>query len=80
MPPGTPVKTPSNAHKSLKRFHPADERVEMVGFFSTMHQGVFAHYDSFLQVHLITADRKRMGHLDRAEFKSGEMGLFLAEE
>lgn len=52
----------------------------MVGYFSTSHQGEFTHHDSFTHIHLITADRKVMGHLDHAEFRGSEMALFLAEE
>jgi acetolactate decarboxylase len=42
--------------------------VEIIGFFSTEHKGVFTHHDSFLHMHLITKDKEKMGHLDAATF------------
>jgi acetolactate decarboxylase len=49
--------------------------VEVVGFFSTEHKGIFTHHDSFLHMHLISSDEKEMGHLDELEIES--MKLYL---
>ncbi len=78
--PGARVASPADAHAGNKSFDLKDAKVEMVGFFSTRHQGVFTHHDSYLHAHLLTADRKMMGHADRAGFRGGEVELFVAEE
>lgn len=53
---GTKVASPEDAHQGQKNFQLLNEEVEIVGFFSTEHKGVFTHHDSFLHMHLI--DRK----------------------
>lgn len=80
LPPGAAVKTPADAHKGMKRFTLEETQADMVGYFSTRHQGVFTHHDSFLHIHLITADRSKMGHLEWAEFDGGGMKLSVAGE
>jgi acetolactate decarboxylase len=49
----------------------------MVGFFSTEHQAVFTHHDTFMHLHLMTEDKKQMGHLEELRFKPGQMRLLL---
>lgn len=39
---------------------------------------LFAHHDSFLHMHLITRNEKKMGHLDEMEI--GEMKLYLPKK
>ncbi|CAN5439076.1 hypothetical protein BH10BAC5_BH10BAC5_27480 [soil metagenome] len=80
LPPGTVVKSPDDAHKGQKPFSLANENVELIGFFSTEHQGVFTHHDTFLHVHLITSDKKKMGHLDSMILKKGSAKLFVPAE
>lgn len=53
------------------------EPVELIGFFSTMHRTVFTHHDSNIHVHLISPDRKRMGHADMATWRPGGMRLLV---
>lgn len=77
LPPGTPVSSPKEAHQGQASYSVADEAVEIIGFFSTEHQGVFTHHDSFLHMHLLTAAGDRMGHLDG--LVPGGMRLFLPE-
>lgn len=73
--PGSVVTSPEEAHQGQTNYMLRNESVDIVGFFSTEHQGVFTHHDSFLHLHLITTDRRQMGHLDAVTF--GEMKLFL---
>ena len=75
LPPGTKVSNPDEAHVGQQSFELQDEEVEIIGFFSSSHQGVFTHHDSFLHMHLITQDEQKMGHLD--ELQIGEMMLYL---
>jgi len=61
------VSSPAEAHQGQTNYYLNNEEVEIVGFFSTEHQGVFTHHDSFLHMHLITKDKSLMGHLDELE-------------
>jgi acetolactate decarboxylase len=79
LPDGTPVKEPDDAHQGQIDFNLKNRTVDIIGFFSTAHQSIFTHHDSFLHLHLITANRKMMGHLDKVQFKKG-MQLFLPAE
>lgn len=43
----------------------------LIGFFSKQHQGVFTHHDSNTHFHVVIADRKLMGHVDRVDVGRG---------
>lgn len=75
LPEGTKVSSPKEAHRGQINYQLENENVEIIGFFSTEHQGIFTHHDSFLHMHLITRDKKQMGHLDDIVFN--EMSLLL---
>lgn len=75
LPNGTRVSSPEEAHMGQTDYSLIDESVEVVGFFSREHQGVFTHHDSFLHMHLISEDESKMGHVD--ELKIGKMTLYL---
>lgn len=75
LPEGTKVSSPEEAHQGQSNYSLSNEEVQIIGFFSTEHQGVFTHHDSFLHMHLITKDESKMGHLDELEI--GEMKLYL---
>lgn len=45
--------------------------IEVLGFYSEQHQGVFTHHDSRTHMHLATADRAQAGHLDALQLKPG---------
>lgn len=53
-----------------------NESVEIIGFFSKSHQGVFTHHGSFLHLHFISANGELMGHVDDLEL-SGNWKLEL---
>lgn len=69
------MSSPKEAHQSQMNYELKNEDVEIIGFFSTEHQGIFTHHDSYLHMHLITKDIKKMGHLDEITF--GDMTLYL---
>jgi len=79
LPKGAKVSSPADAHVGQMKYEIVDEEVEIVGFYSTKHQGVFTHHDSFVHMHLITADRTKMGHLDEVVFVK-DMQLFVPEK
>lgn len=78
LPEGTIVSSPDEAHQGQTNYPVANEDVEIIGFFSTEHKGVFTHHDSFLHMHLITKDESKMGHLDEVEIE--KMRLYLPKE
>lgn len=77
LPEGSKVNSPDDVFKTQKSFHLTNEESEIVGFFSTEHKTIFTHHDTYLHLHLITADRNKMGHLDEVFFKPGSMKLYL---
>lgn len=77
LPSGMKVTSPEDAHQGQTNFTLQNEEVEIIGFFSTEHKGIFTHHDSYLHMHLITTDESKMGHLDELEI--GEMKLYLPE-
>jgi hypothetical protein len=38
--------------------------VELVGFFSKKHQGIFLHHGASLHLHMVSADGDVSGHVD----------------
>jgi acetolactate decarboxylase len=75
LPQGATVSSPEEAHQGQVTFPVEQEQAHIVGFFSTEHQGVFTHHDSYLHMHLMTVDRPIMGHLD--DLVIAEMTLLL---
>ncbi len=78
LPKETKVSSPEEAHQGQVKYNISNEDVEIIGFFSTEHKGVFTHHDSFLHMHLITKDETKMGHLDEIDIK--EMKLYLPKK
>ncbi len=78
LPEGTKISSPKEAHLGQTNYKLKNENIEIVGFFSTKHKGVFTHRDSFLHMHLITADESKMGHLDELEI--GNIKLYLPKK
>lgn len=78
LPEGTNVSNPDEAHQGQISYSIGEENVEIVGFFSTQHQGIFTHHDSYLHMHLMTEDESKMGHLDELEIE--EMRLYLPHQ
>jgi acetolactate decarboxylase len=77
LPKGTKVSSPEEAHKGQKNFDIKDKPVEMLGFFSTEHQAIFTHHDTYVHIHLITGDKQQMGHLEELMLKKGTAKLYL---
>lgn len=75
LPEGTKVSSPKEAHTGQIKYNIGNELIEIIGFFSTQHHGVFTHHDSNVHMHLITASEDKMGHLDEVHCK--KMKLYL---
>ncbi len=80
LPKGSKVSSPDEAHKGLMKFKLRNEKIEIIGFFSTAHKTIFTHHDTFLHMHLISSDRKKMGHIDDVFFKKGSFKICLPNE
>jgi len=80
LPKGTKVSSPEEAHQGQKNYLLENSKVEIVGFFSTEHKGIFTHHDSNIHMHLITTDRNKMGHLDKVFFGNGSIKLYLPKK
>ena len=72
---GAAVHAPADARRSQKKYTLENETVEVFGFFSTEHQGVFTHHDTFLHLHLRTQDGQKMGHLETLRWAPGAIRL-----
>lgn len=79
LPAGAKVSSPNDAHKGLVKYQMENKEAEIVGFFSKEHKGIFTHHDTYLHLHLITKDKKMMGHLDELSIEKGKMWLFLCQ-
>jgi len=80
LPKGSKVRSPEEAHVGQTNYSLENSEVEIVGFFSTEHKGVFTHHDSNVHMHLITTDRKKMGHLDNVSFGKGTVKVYLPKK
>lgn len=60
---GTPLTR--EKHDAAKAVFPVEnEAVNIAGFYSTKHKGIWTHHTTNLHLHLLTADGEKMGHLD----------------
>lgn len=75
LPKGAKVSNPTEAHQGQTNYSLNNKSVEIVGFFSKEHQGVFTHHDSFIHMHLITSDKSMMGHLDEVDINNLQLYL-----
>lgn len=80
LPKGTAVRSHNDAHTGLTRYEVNNEKVDIVGFFSTEHKAILTHHDTFMHLHLLTEDRKQMGHLDEIAFKPGSVILYTPKQ
>jgi acetolactate decarboxylase len=74
------VSSPEEAHQGQTNYELENINSDIIGFFSTQHQTIFTHHDTFLHMHLINKDRQKMGHLDKVLFKKGSMKLYMPTE
>jgi acetolactate decarboxylase len=55
----------------------SNEEVNVIGFFSKHHQGVFTHHSNYTHMHLMTSDGKMMGHVDEVRFEKGKSKVWV---
>ena len=78
--PGSRVSSPEEAHAGQRDFTLTNEEVDILGFYSTSHQGIFTHHDTHLHLHLVTKDASKMGHVDELAFNPEALQLFISEK
>lgn len=78
LPEGSVVRSPDDAHVGQVDYSIMETESELLGFFSTGHKAVFTHHDTYLHIHLITADRSMMGHVDALVLGDG-VKLFVGD-
>ncbi len=77
LPEGVEVQSPEDVHRHSKKYRLQTSAVDIVGFFSRKHQSIFTHHDTYLHMHLITEDRKILGHVDSIAFRKGNTKVYL---
>lgn len=80
LPEGSKVSSPEEAHQGLVHHRLKNAEVDVLGFFSRKHQAVFTHHDSFMHLHLISTNRRFMGHLEEMQWKAGSLKLWYAAQ
>lgn len=77
LPAGSVVKKPAQLKKAKVYHRLSNVKADIVGFFSTQHEGVFTHKGSYIHMHLVTADKLKMGHVDHLQIAPSTMKLYL---
>lgn len=80
LPKGAKVSSPDEAHEGQVDFTINEEASDIIGFFSTTHKAIFTHHDTFLHMHLLTADKTKMGHIDEMTLQKGSAILYLPRQ
>lgn len=79
LPDGTVVQSPDDAHQGLQKWMYYQRPVELTGFFSTEHTGVFVHHTSPIHAHLLTQDLPlQMGHLEEIWFQKNTVKIWIS--
>jgi acetolactate decarboxylase len=63
--------TPALHEQAKVRFQIEKQAVEVLGFYSTRHRGIFTPRDSDLHMHLRTLDGRASGHVERIAVEPG---------
>jgi hypothetical protein len=63
--------TPELHEKAKVRFVLQGEPVEVIGFYSNRHRGIFTPGDANVHMHIKSADRRMSGHLEKIQLERG---------
>jgi len=72
LPDGTIVKSPKDAHQGQGKYSRNNVDGDIIGFFSTEHQSIFTHHDTYMHLHFINTERTEMGHIDDLIFDTSK--------
>lgn len=79
LPAGSTVRSPEDAHRGKVEYVLNQEKIAVIGFYSTRHHGIFTYHNSNMHLHLLSADKQRMGHVDGLRFDPKNMRIFLPD-
>lgn len=79
LPPGSVITSHEEAHQGKVNYPLHKQQVDLVGFYSTEHHGVYTHHDTNMHIHLVSKDRKMAGHLDAIRFIPQTLTLYLPD-
>ena len=76
--PGATVDPGMASHKQTQaHFVAGPMPVTLIGFYSTVHQGVFVHKGALTHIHFMSDDASQSGHVETFKFAGGEVVLSL---
>lgn len=79
LPEGSQVPSPEDANRGKVDYVLNQDIISIIGFYSTRHRGIFTHHNSYLHLHLLSADKQKMGHVDGLRFDPKHMRIFLPD-
>jgi acetolactate decarboxylase len=62
---------PDLHEKAKVRFHLQNELVDVIGFYSNRHRGIFTPGDANIHMHVNSADGRMSGHLEKIQLERG---------
>lgn len=77
LPKGTLVHSPEEAHQGQTNYTFSHLTGKILGFFSTTHQAIFTHHDTYMHLHLLTDNHSYMGHLDQLQVDPHKIQLYI---
>lgn len=79
VPAGMAIHSPGDADQAHEYLPLNNQAAEIIGFYSNKGSSIFAQGETHLHMHVITDDKKKMGHLEAVTFKKGSAKLYLPE-
>jgi acetolactate decarboxylase len=77
--PNSIISSPKEAHKGQVDVELDTIQAEIIGFYSNYAHGIYTHHDTNIHTHLITHDKKYMGHCDELKFQPDQVKLYMAK-
>jgi acetolactate decarboxylase len=77
--PNSVVSSPEEAHRGQVNTELNSIKAKIIGFYSNNAHGIYTHHDTNIHAHLITEDKKYMGHCDLLRFKHNQVKLYIAK-
>ncbi len=78
LPDNSIIRSPEDAHVGQGKYSRMPVKGKILGFFSTEHQTIFTHHDSYIHMHFINELETEMGHIDDLLIQpKGKVKLYL---
>lgn len=78
LPDNSIVSSPEDAHVGQSKYSRMPVKGKILGFFSTEHQTIFTHHDSYIHMHFVNESETEMGHIDDLKLNpKGKIKLYL---